>query len=371
MLEDWTRFGPAYSPGLNDRCATNCRVAPRSRLPDLSPRQVARRRPKPRGKELPLARGYDRYYSTGGGGNYFAPKPLFLDRQPVEPGPGLLPHRRPRRLRGPLPEDMRGARGPAVLLAPLLHGAALSPPRAAGGYCEIPWPLPRRVGRAPPAALRAGEGLGIVDPAWELSPRDLVAQPWAEAGEREEWDRRMAVYAAMIDWHLPECGRALRRDPPPGLGAEHAGALPLRQWRERRVPRLLAHRRAATGRVTGARDLRPRSRLEGRSLMPVLEGRRLKTHPVREREERPGRARGMEARRRFRGDCGLTTWRRTARRSTTAPQRCRPEFKELAALWQHWADRVASSPGNASLERATGQPGATGRNRRPPIEMVE
>src|SRR5947208_1376506 len=30
--------------------------------------------------------GFDRAYGTGGGGNYFAPTPLYLDRQNLKPG---------------------------------------------------------------------------------------------------------------------------------------------------------------------------------------------------------------------------------------------------------------------------------------------
>src|SRR5262249_35363473 len=34
---------------------------------------------------LPLDRGFDRFYGTGGGSNYFAPKPLLRDREAVQP----------------------------------------------------------------------------------------------------------------------------------------------------------------------------------------------------------------------------------------------------------------------------------------------
>jgi arylsulfatase len=43
--------------------------------------------------------------------------------------------------------------------------------------------------------------LGIVDKAWPLTPRDEKVRPWEEVPEkmRDEWDLRMAVYAAQID----------------------------------------------------------------------------------------------------------------------------------------------------------------------------
>jgi arylsulfatase A-like enzyme len=41
--------------------------------------------------------------------------------------------------------------------------------------------------------------LGVIDPAWKLSPRDSEVRPWADMPNKE-WDaHRMAVYAAQID----------------------------------------------------------------------------------------------------------------------------------------------------------------------------
>src|SRR5438046_1788588 len=43
--------------------------------------------------------------------------------------------------------------------------------------------------------------LGLFPADARLSPRDPIARPWADLSdaERDEWDLRMAVYAAMID----------------------------------------------------------------------------------------------------------------------------------------------------------------------------
>jgi arylsulfatase len=43
------------------------------------------------------------------------------------------------------------------------------------------------------------KGLGILDPKWEISPRDSSSKPWGTVKERDWEDLRMAVYAAMID----------------------------------------------------------------------------------------------------------------------------------------------------------------------------
>ncbi len=41
--------------------------------------------------------------------------------------------------------------------------------------------------------------LGLVDPQWDLPPRDPEAKPWAEAKHKDWQNKRMEVYAAMID----------------------------------------------------------------------------------------------------------------------------------------------------------------------------
>ncbi len=61
---------------------------------------------------------------------------------------------------------------------------------------------------------------GIVDKRWKLSPRDQGVPGWADvsAKEREEWDLRMAVYAAQVDRMDRGIGRVLD-------AAEKAGRL--------------------------------------------------------------------------------------------------------------------------------------------------
>jgi len=53
--------------------------------------------------------------------------------------------------------------------------------------------------------------LGIVEEKWPLSPRDPEVPPWAEADNKEDWDLRMAVYAAMIDRMDQGVGRVLAK----------------------------------------------------------------------------------------------------------------------------------------------------------------
>ncbi len=50
---------------------------------------------------------------------------------------------------------------------------------------------------------------GIIDPKWKLSPRDSEVPAWDGVENKEDWDLRMAVYAAMIDRMDQGIGRVL------------------------------------------------------------------------------------------------------------------------------------------------------------------
>ncbi len=51
----------------------------------------------------------------------------------------------------------------------------------------------------------------LIDDTWPLSPRDPEVASWAEIENKEEWDLRMAVYAAMIDRMDQNIGRILSK----------------------------------------------------------------------------------------------------------------------------------------------------------------
>jgi arylsulfatase len=51
--------------------------------------------------------------------------------------------------------------------------------------------------------------LGIIDPKWRLSPRDPEVPAWDTVENKDDWDLRMAVYAAMIDRLDQGVGRVL------------------------------------------------------------------------------------------------------------------------------------------------------------------
>lgn len=84
--------------------------------------------------------------------------------------------------------------------------------------------------------------MGIVNPKWPLSPRDTLIPAWNQmrASEKEGWDLKMAVYAAMIDRLDQNVGRVMAKLKEMGVekntlvmffsdnGASHEYAYPMR-----------------------------------------------------------------------------------------------------------------------------------------------
>ena len=181
--------------------------------------------------ELPVDRGFDRYWGLiDGGSNYFNPGV----RRPGEPEPV---HKAPgdyrlwgddRRLTRPFtPDDPdfyitdsfseravsfldgHGSDERPFLLylaytAPHfpLHAPAEEIARYQGRY-RIGWDELRRR-----RYQRLCE-LGLVEERWGMSERDEGCGTWEEAHDKQRWDRKMAVYAAMVDRMDQGIGRVL------------------------------------------------------------------------------------------------------------------------------------------------------------------
>jgi len=200
MLEGWRQ--PGYTDGLNDHCATIAQVLRPEGYRTYHVGKWHVGRLDPASRDHPLQRGFERFYGTGGGSNYFAPKPLQLDLKPVTPGPNyyitdaisqhavqfLDEHRR------------KHAEAPFFLhvcyTAPHfpLHARPEDIARYRGKY-RAGWDALRE------ARLAQQKRLRVVTAETQLSARDPVARAWGDVPEveRDEWDLRMAVYAAMID----------------------------------------------------------------------------------------------------------------------------------------------------------------------------
>lgn len=161
----------------------------------------------------PMNRGFDRVYGSGGGGNYFALSPLYLDKKSMQPGEDFYATDAfsDRAVRFIEEHGLEHKDRPFFLhlcyTAPHfpLHAKPNDIAKYRGKYREG-WDALRR------NRHERMKKLGIVQQDWPLSPRDPVAKAWGEVpeGEREEWDLRMAVYAAMIDCMDQGIGRVLQ-----------------------------------------------------------------------------------------------------------------------------------------------------------------
>lgn len=220
MNQDLSRFGAAYAGGLNQQSVTVAELlgAAGYRNYLAGKWHVANSR-DPQGANFPLNRGFDRFYGTFGGGHFFRPDNLFDGRAAIKPeGDYYFTDAVTEYAVRFLDEHGREGKGAPFFLhvcytAP--HFPLHARPEEIDKY--------RDQYRAGWDALRAQrharqKKLGIIDRRWQLSPRDPVAQPWAEVKDQGEWALRMAVHAAMVDRMDQGVGRLL--DAVGRLGAE-------------------------------------------------------------------------------------------------------------------------------------------------------
>jgi len=196
--------------------------------------------------ELPTDRGFDRYYGLADGGcNYFNPGL----RRKGEPEPGRKRHPQP------WPEDKRFFRDarrwaiedkeyipyspedPNFYTTDAFTDYALERLDEYAGedkpfflylaYTSPHYPLhawPEDIEKYRGSYLCGWDelreqryermrGMGIVDENWPLSPRDDIVPAWNDVpqGERDAWDLRMSVYAAMIDRMDQNIGKVLKK----------------------------------------------------------------------------------------------------------------------------------------------------------------
>jgi arylsulfatase A-like enzyme len=201
MLEPW--HPPGYTTGLNEQCATIAEVLHTAGYRTYHVGKwhvggVGQKDPR----NLPVNRGFDHAHGTGGGGNYFKLYPLYDDLKAVQPGPGFYATdvfadwgvsaiRQHQREHAGRPFFLH-----LCFTAPHFplqaHPADIA--RHRGAY-KIGWDELRK------QRFARQKTLGVIDPSWNLSPRDSIARAWSETPEadRDEWDLRMSVYAGMIE----------------------------------------------------------------------------------------------------------------------------------------------------------------------------
>ncbi len=182
---------------------------------------------------LPVDRGFDRYYGLlDGYCNYFNPG----EKRPGEPAPGKKAHGRSQRfavgdkvIHPYTPDDKDFYTTDAFTDRALKYldgeGSDDRPFFLYLAYTAPHYPLhawPEDIAEYRGSYMDGWDTLrrrrfermlreGIAEEDWELSPRNPHAPAWEEVENKDAWDRKMAVYAAMVDrmdWNI---GRVLAK----------------------------------------------------------------------------------------------------------------------------------------------------------------
>jgi arylsulfatase A-like enzyme len=212
---------PAYQGYLNDNCATLAEVL---KLNGYNTYMSGKWHVGGDEQHWPRKRGFDRYFGLiDGATNYFKPVPyrynqdaprLALDDQPFYPADsGFYITDAFTEYAIKFLDEQHSKKGPFFLYLAFtaphwpLHALPEDIARYRGKYI-IGWDS-LRVQRYSKMIKS-----GIIDPAWALSPRhDPEVPAWStlEDKEKEMWDLRMAVYAAMIDRMDQGIGKVLAK----------------------------------------------------------------------------------------------------------------------------------------------------------------
>lgn len=159
-------------------------------------------------RPLPLDRGFDRYYGVPAGGNYFHPSPLIQDDHLIDPPEGFYTTDNYTDASIRFIEDSCRTEEPFFL-----HITYNAPHWPLHAYLEdIEKYRSRYQGGWDRTRIERHERLkeqGILDPGWDISPRDAAAPPWSDAPDHDWEDARMATYAAMVDRMDQNIGRLL------------------------------------------------------------------------------------------------------------------------------------------------------------------
>jgi arylsulfatase len=197
---------PSYQGYLNDRCVTIAEVLREAGYTTLMSGKwhVGEFRP-----HWPVDRGFERYFGIiSGGGNYFdisKGKAPGIKRIMANDGEPYTP-----------PEQgfyMTDAITDSAVSMLQSHERSENPFFLYVAYTAPHWPLhalpediEKYVGKYRGGwqklrneRYRRMLDIGIIDSQWPLSPLDGGAIPWEQVEDKEDMDRRMAVYAAQID----------------------------------------------------------------------------------------------------------------------------------------------------------------------------
>ncbi len=178
----------------------------------LAAREPESWQPGSAGHPTPQQRGFDRFFGTlVGAGSFFYPHALTEDGEFITDYPDDFYY-----------TDAISDKAVDMISDAHDNGAPFFLHVA---YTAPHWPL-----HAPPEDIARYEGsyragwdvlrqqrheelnsLGLLDPAWRISPRDEDSHPWTNEKQADWEDLRMAAYAAMIDRMDQGIGRILAR----------------------------------------------------------------------------------------------------------------------------------------------------------------
>jgi arylsulfatase A-like enzyme len=203
---------PSYQGDLNENCVTIAQVLRAAGYRTMMSGKWHVTPVSPSKHNWPLQRCFERHYGTiHGAGSFYDPVTLTLNNEPAQPEgrdyyyTDAITNYAERFL------DELG-RGPAPFFLYL-------------AYTSPHWPMhafesdiAKYKGRYKDGwdALRAQRHkrmteMGVVDAKWPLTPRDAAAPAWGDEPHKEWMERRMEVYAAMVDRMDQNLGRLLAK----------------------------------------------------------------------------------------------------------------------------------------------------------------
>ncbi len=211
MTED--RGYPAYRGDLNRQCVTIAEaLRPAGYRTAMSGKWHVTGPDISDDHNWPLKRGFERYYGTLiGGGNYYNPKALIRDNESIEVAE----------------EDhyLTDAVNDQAVEFIEAFGTKAEPFFLYVAHSAPHWPL-----QALPEDISKYQGryrkgwdavrndrhakmveMGLIDPQWSLSARDVRVPAWDETPHKDWEARRMAVYAAQIDRMDQGIGRIIAK----------------------------------------------------------------------------------------------------------------------------------------------------------------
>lgn len=208
MVDD--RGYPAYQGYLNDKCTTIAEALRPAGYHTLMSGKwhVGQNRP-----HWPTDRGFERYFGLiEGADNYFRPqRQMALEDKPWKPSPDQKFYMTDAFTDYAVDRIKEYAPKPDPFFLYLAYTAPHWPLHA------LPQDIAKHRGRYKKGwdALREERlarqrALGIIDKRWALTPRDSSVPAWDSVKNQDEFDLRMAVYAAQVDRLDQDIGRVLQ-----------------------------------------------------------------------------------------------------------------------------------------------------------------